>query len=264
MIAKWVLRKLAYKYGVSLTFAPKITVGKAGSGLHIHTKIVKNGLNQMIEAGKLSDVARKTIAGYLALAPSLTAFGNTNPTSYFRLVPHQEAPTNICWGDRNRSVLVRVPLGWSVGHSMIHHANPNEPEEQLDINQKQTVEFRCPDGSADIYLLLSGLCVAARHGLTMENALAYADKRYVDVNIFDNKHKDKCKSLSQLPSSCFESAEYLQQQRHIYEDKGIFPPAMIDDIIRKLKSYKDQGLIASIGKDNEQIMNLVNQYFHCG
>ena len=27
-------------------------------------------------------------------------------------MPHQEAPTAICWGDRNRSVLVRVPLGW--------------------------------------------------------------------------------------------------------------------------------------------------------
>ena len=42
----------------------------------------------------------------MKLASSITAFGNTNPTSYFRLVPHQEAPTNICWGDRNRSVLV--------------------------------------------------------------------------------------------------------------------------------------------------------------
>ncbi|MHC1706882.1 MAG: glutamine synthetase family protein [Bacteroidales bacterium] len=264
IIAKWILRNLAYRHGVTLTFAPKITAGKAGSGLHIHTKIVKDGVNQMVKDAKLSDVAKRTIAGYLALAPSLTAFGNTNPTSYFRLVPHQEAPTNICWGDRNRSVLVRVPLGWSMGHSMIHHANPNEPEEQLDFNQKQTVEFRCPDGSADIYLLLSGLCVAARHGLTMDNALTYAEKRYVDVNIFDNKHKDKCADLSQLPTSCFDSAEFLQQQRHIYEDLGVFPPAMIDDIIRKLKNFNDKGLINRIGNNKEEILQLVNQYFNCG
>ena len=126
VIAKWILRSLAYKYGVTVTFAPKITVGKAGSGLHIHTKLVKGGKNQMVANGKLSDTARKAIAGYLELAPSLTAFGNSNPTSYFRLVPHQEAPTNICWGDRNRSVLVRVPLGWTGGNSMIYHANPLE------------------------------------------------------------------------------------------------------------------------------------------
>ena len=68
-----------------------------------------------IENGQLTEAAKKAIAGILEIAPSLTAFGNTNPTSYFRLVPHQEAPTNICWGDRNRSVLVRVPLGWTQG-----------------------------------------------------------------------------------------------------------------------------------------------------
>ena len=33
MIAKWVIRNLAYEYGLNITFAPKITAGKAGSGL---------------------------------------------------------------------------------------------------------------------------------------------------------------------------------------------------------------------------------------
>lgn len=113
VIAKWVIRNLASQYGYNITFAPKITAGKAGSGLHIHMRIMKDGQNQMLKDGALSETARKAIAGMMKLASSITAFGNTNPTSYFRLVPHQEAPTNICWGDRNRSVLVRVPLGWS-------------------------------------------------------------------------------------------------------------------------------------------------------
>ena len=59
----------------------------------------------------LSVEARKAIAGMMDLAQSITAFGNKNPMSWLRLVPHQEAPTNICWGMSNRSVLVRVPLG---------------------------------------------------------------------------------------------------------------------------------------------------------
>ena len=128
MLAKWVIRNLAAKENLNVTFAPKITVGKAGSGFHIHMRLMKNGENvTQTKDRKLSDDAKKVIAGLMTLAPAITAFGNANPTSYFRLVPHQEAPTNICWGDRNRSVLVRVPLGWTSGKDMCVQTNPNSP-----------------------------------------------------------------------------------------------------------------------------------------
>lgn len=264
VIAKWILRTLAYEYGATITFAPKITVGKAGSGLHIHTKLLKDGKSVMIENGKLSDTAKKAIAGYLDLASSLTAFGNTNPTSYFRLVPHQEAPTNICWGDRNRSVLVRVPLGWCGKNDMIKHANPNEKPSDKDFSDKQTVEFRCPDGSADIHLLLAGLCVAARHGLEMKDALEYAEKTYVDVNIFEEKNKAKLEELSQLPTSCFESAECLKKQKDIYTKYDVFSEGMIDWIVKYLENFNDKNIREEIEKDEEKIMELVNKFFHCG
>ena len=264
LIAKWILRTLAYKYGVSITFAPKITVGKAGSGMHIHTRLMKDDENAMVENGKLSDTARKAIAGYLDLAPSLTAFGNTNPTSYFRLVPHQEAPTNICWGDRNRSVLVRVPLGWSGTNNMIFQSNPIEPVEPKDFTNKQTVEFRCPDGSANVHLLIAGLTVAARHGLEMENALEYAKKTYVDVNIFDEAHKDKTAELSQLPVSCWDSADRLLEQADIYKKYNVFPQSVIDGYVRKLKSYNDQNLREELENNEEKLGEIVELYFHCG
>ncbi len=264
IIAKWILRTLAYKYGVTITFAPKITVGKAGSGMHIHTRLMKDGKNAMVENGKLSDIARKAIAGYLSLAPSLTAFGNTNPASYFRLVPHQEAPTNICWGDRNRSVLVRVPLGWSGKKNMAKMVNPLEADTEQDFSYKQTVEFRCPDGSADVYLLLAGLTVAARHGFEMENALEFAKKTYVDVNIFHDEHKNVVSNLDHLPSSCYESALKLEEQRDIYEKYGVFSKSMIDGTIKMLKDYNDQKLREEIHCNREKIMKLVQNYFHCG
>ncbi len=264
VIAKWILRTLAYDYGATITFAPKITVGKAGSGLHIHTKLFKDGKSVMVENGKLSDTAKKAIAGYLDLASSLTAFGNTNPTSYFRLVPHQEAPTNICWGDRNRSVLVRVPLGWCGKNDMISHANPNEKPSNKDFSDKQTVEFRCPDGSADIHLLLAGLCVAARHGLEMKDALEYAEKTYVNVNIFEEKNKAKLEELSQLPTSCYESAECLEKQKDIYTKFDVFSEGMIDWIVKYLKEFKDKNIREEIENDEEKIMSLVNKFFHCG
>lgn len=264
IIAKWALRTLAHRYGVTVTFAPKITVGKAGSGLHIHTRLMKNGENKMIEKGKISSAAKKAIAGYLNLAQSLTAFGNTNPTSYFRLVPHQEAPTNICWGDRNRSVLVRVPLGWSGQKDMLKNANPLEESNTTDFSSKQTVEFRCPDGSADIYLLLAGLTVAARHGFEMENALDFADKTYIDVNIFEKENQDKANSLAQLPVSCWNSAKALDSQKDIFMKYGVFDQRTIDGVIAKLKAYKDENLRAEIGNDEEKILELVDRFFHCG
>lgn len=263
-IAKWILRTLAYRAGVRISFAPKITTGKAGSGLHIHTRLMKEGRNVLVENSKLSDQGRKAIAGYLDMAPSLTAFGNIIPTSYFRLVPHQEAPTNICWGDRNRSVLVRVPLGWSGKKDMITIANPGEPDPTNDFSQKQTVEYRAADGSADIYLLLAGLTVAARHGLEMPGALAYAERTYVDVNIFKEEFKEKVNSLSKLPTSCWESAEALQNQKEIYLQYGVFSEGMIDWITKYLKNFEDLSLRHDLDNNEEAILKLVQQYFHCG
>ncbi len=51
----------------------------------------------------------------------------------------------------------RYPAG-----DMITHANPNCEVERLDQMNPQTIEFRFPDGSADIYGLLAGLTTAAR------------------------------------------------------------------------------------------------------
>lgn len=265
IIAKWIMRTLAYQYGIDLTFAPKITTGKAGSGLHIHTRLVKEGKNMYTAEGKLTDIAKKAIAGILMAAPSLTAFGNTNPTSYFRLVPHQEAPTNICWGDRNRSVLVRVPLGWAQGaNDMIVDANPWEKPGNIDPGIKQTVEFRCPDGSADLYLLLAGLAVAARHGFEMQDAVQYAEDRYVSVNIFDDAHKDVAARLSHLPASCAESADFLSQQRGIYEAKQVFSPRLIDGLLQRLYAYNDKTLREDLGNDTEKIQKLVETYINAG
>ena len=309
VIAKWVIRNLASQYGYNITFAPKITAGKAGSGLHIHMRIMKDGQNQMLKDGALSETARKAIAGMMKLASSITAFGNTNPTSYFRLVPHQEAPTNICWGDRNRSVLVRVPLGWSAKTDMcmlanptsyfrlVPHqeaptnicwgdrnrsvlvrvplgwsaktdmcmlANPLETPSHYDTTQKQTVEMRSPDGSADLYQLIAGLAVACRYGFEIDDALGIAEKTYVNVNIHKKENEDKLKQLEQLPDSCAASADCLERQRAVFEQYHVFSPAMVDGVISKLRSYEDRTLRAEIQDSPEEMLKLVEKYFHCG
>ncbi len=264
IIAKWIVRMLSYEYGVEVSFAPKITVGKAGSGVHIHMLLEEDGKNIMTDGKDISDMAKKMIAGILDLSKSLTAFGNTIPTSYLRLVPHQEAPTNICWGDRNRSVLVRVPLGWMGVTDMLSDANPEDDSEKIPQNSKQTVEFRAPDGSADLYLLMAGLVVATRHGLKMDNSLTRAENLYVSVNIFRDENKGQLERLDSLPASCFESAVELEKQREYFEKDNIFPEGTIDNIIQNLKAYNDKGLSEKLYGKEDEIAKLVNQFLHCG
>ena len=258
------IRNLGLRHGLDVTFAPKIIVGEAGSGMHIHMRMMKDGANMMVSGGRLSDIARRAIAGMMELAPAITAFGNKNPTSYFRLVPHQEAPTNICWGDCNRSTLVRVPLGWTAGSDMCADANPLE-DSKLNISDgsvKQTVEMRSPDSSADIYQLMAGLCTACLYGLEMpvDKALAIADATYAGLDI----HKGGAEKYKALPSCCAESAGCLEAMRGHFERDGIFPHRMTDGIIRSLRSFNDNGLLAGIVKDDRKVAEIVARYFHCG
>jgi glutamine synthetase len=237
-------------------------------------RMTKDGRSQMLCNGVLSEDARRMLAGMMNLAPSITAFGNKNPTSYFRLVPHQEAPTNVCWGDRNRSVLVRVPLGWAAGVDMSAMANPLKAEEQDKekhdayitqlTSNKQTVEMRSPDGSADLYQLLAGLCVACRHGFEMADALEVAERTYVNVNIHDVQNADRLAQLAQLPDSCVASADCLERQRQVFEEYDVFSPAMIDGIIAQLRTFDDCSLRSDVEGNPDAIQQLVNRYFHCG
>jgi len=264
MIAKWIIRTLGSKKGYDVTFAPKITAGKAGSGLHIHFKIMKDGKNLMTENGCLSDVAKKTIAGILEHADAITAMGNKVPTSYFRLVPHQEAPTSICWGDRNRSVLIRVPLGWTGKIDMCSQANPHEPRSVCESPQKQTAELRSADGSADIYQLIAAMVVAARKGFENPDALKRAEEMYVNVNIHDDSNKEKLAQLKSLPDSCSASADALERDRAVFEDNGVFSPQMIDGIIGRLRKYDDKDLRKKTSGNQDLMMEVVRKYWHCG
>ncbi len=263
MLAKWIIRTLAMKKGYDVTFAPKITEGKAGSGLHIHFKVMKDGKNMMIENGVLSDIAKKAIVGILENADAITAMGNKVPTSYFRLVPHQEAPTSICWGDRNRSVLVRVPLGWTGENDMCSQANPLEAP-SLTNPEKQTAELRSADCSADVYQLIAAMVVAAREGFEMENALERAEELYVSVNIHSDENKAKLAALKGLPDSCMASAKRLTEKRDVFEKYNVFSPEMISGIIKKLESFNDTTLRKDVSGNRRAMLEMVKKYWHCG
>lgn len=258
-LAKWVVREVAQSHGIEVSFSPKIAVGQAGSGMHFHTRLMRDGVNQFSQGSGLTDDARRVIGGYLSHAASLTAFGNTVPTSFLRLVPNQEAPTSICWGDRNRSVLVRVPLGWQdLDDRMFRDANPqDEPVGDLP-DDSQTIELRSPDGSANIHLLLAGITVAARVGLTDPAMLEYANERYVSGDA------SQVSGLDQLPTSCADAAGRLLDQRESYQEHGVFPPGLVEAWARRLKDLGDENLREDIAQERVRLDEMVARYFHVG
>ena len=166
--------------------------------------------------------------------------------------------------DRNRSVLVRVPLGWAGKTDMCKRANPKEKASGYDTHQKQTVEMRSPDASANVYLLMAALCVACRYGFSLKDGVKVANATYVNVNIHKKENAKLLATLATLPDSCAASADLLLEQRAIYEEKGVFSKAMIDGIAAELKAFNDRTLRAKVTKSAKAMAELVKTYFHCG
>jgi glutamine synthetase len=264
VLAKWLARNFSAGYGAEVTFAPKVGIQHAGSGLHVHIDLAKEGRSVLLnEDGSLSETALRANAGMLHLAPALTAFGNTVPTSYLRLMPHHEAPTNICWGMVNRSVLVRVPLGWVGAAGMAAAANPLDPEAaQWQSEPRQTLEYRVGDGSANIHQLLAGLALAVLHGMRDAKALERAEKLRVEGNLF--KDELQMHTMEKLPSSCEESAAELLRLRGCFEQDGVFSPAMIDAVAERLASFDDSEILKRARRDDEMALRLVEEFFHVG
>jgi len=248
-IAKWAIRNICVKYGVYVSFSPKLTLEHAGSGMHIHLCALRKNKNIIADSkGNLTIKAKQMIGGLLKFASSLTAFGNTIPISYLRFISRKESPMQICWGAKNRLALVRIPLWWGFRGDI----------QEID-SCRQTFEYRAPDASANIYLLLAGIAVAVEYGLKNPKE---ATKTAEDLHI-ENVVK-KAKEYKLLPQSCSEAAQNLERDRNYYEADGVFPRRVIDGIISKLESYKDNGLWKTLADKPEEIDEMLWKYLHSG
>lgn len=142
-----VVRIIAQKHGLHATFMPKPIYGIAGSGMHLHISLFKEGQNAFYDPNtpdQLSQTALHFIAGILHHAKALTAITNPTVNSYKRLVPGYEAPVYIAWSYRNRSPLVRIPARRGIGTRM---------------------ELRNPDPSCNPYLALAVILRAGLDGI---------------------------------------------------------------------------------------------------
>ena len=90
MWIKYIIRNTALKYGKTATFMPKPIYGEAGSGMHVHMLLLKDGKPVFSDDNgyaNLSDTAHYFMGGLLKHISSLCALTNPSTNSFKRLIP---------------------------------------------------------------------------------------------------------------------------------------------------------------------------------
>ena len=203
---KYVVRNVAARNGKVATFMPKPLFGDNGSGMHTHISIWKDGkpLFAGNEYAGISQMALWFIGGIIRHAPALAAFSNPTTNSYKRLVPGYEAPVNLAYSSRNRSASIRIPL----------QANANPKSKRL--------EYRCPDPTANPYLLFSGLLMAGLDGVERQ----LDPGQPLDKDIY-GLPPEELADIPKMPGSLAEAIDALESDHDFLLKGNVFTPDLI-------------------------------------
>lgn len=209
---KYIIKNVAKKYGKTVTFMPKPIFQDNGSGMHTHVSFWKNGkpLFPGDHYAGLSPMALHAAGGLLKHAAAVLAFAAPTANSYHRLVPGYEAPVNLALSKRNRSAAIRIPM-----------YSPNPKAKRL--------EFRCPDPSANGYLLFPAIVMAMLDGI--ENEIDPGAP--LDRNIYEMR-PDELAHIPSTPASLDEALRALEEDHAFLTKGGVFT----DDLIRTWIDYK--------------------------
>ena len=219
MIIKYVTKMTAHESGQTVTFMPKPLFGEAGSGMHFHQHLFKAGKNVFYDGqgyGCLSQTALYYIGGLLQHGPALLALTNPSTNSYRRLVPGYEAPVNAFFSLGNRSAAVRIPK------------YATQPE-------TARMEFRPPDASGNVYLMLAAQLLAGLDGIKNQIDPTEAGFGPIDENIFNWSDEQRAK-IKPLPSSLNEALKALEADHEFLTVGGVFSP----ELIKQWIDYKRQ------------------------
>ena len=114
LLYKLTARQVAKMMGCTACFLPKPIMGLNGSGMHVNVSVAQGDVNLFFdEKGKdnMSDFARRFIEGLLMAAPEFCLAACPSVNAYRRLDPNFEAPNDIRCSSRDRSAIVRIPIG---------------------------------------------------------------------------------------------------------------------------------------------------------
>jgi glutamine synthetase len=193
MTYKMVVKRVAHQKGCYATFMPKPIFGINGSGMHTHQSLFKGDRNAFFEKDAplhLSRTARQYVGGLLTHAREFTSVTNQWVNSYKRLVPGFEAPVYICWGQRNRSALVRIP------------------EYKPGKENATRVELRSPDPACNPYLAFSVMLAAGLEGIRKGYDLSDSS----GDNIYHMTEEErKNRGIESLPEDLWEALKLTEK-----------------------------------------------------
>ena len=196
---RFVVRTVALHHDLHATFMPKPRFGMAGSGMHVHLSLFKDGENAFYDpeaSDGLSSLCYQFMGGLMTHCRGFTAITNPLVNSYKRLVPGYEAPVYIAWSKGNRSPLIRIPARRGVG---------------------TRVELRNPDPSCNPYLALAVIFAAGLDGI--DKKLNPGDA--IDQNIYDmGLEERRRRGVASLPGNLDEALIELQNDPLILDVLG--------------------------------------------
>lgn len=207
MLAKYLIKNGAVACGKSASFMPKPLFMEPGSGLHVHQFLARDGKSIFYDPNgplNLSETARYYLGGILRHAPAILAFTSPSTNSFKRLVPGFEAPMRVSYSAGNRTAAVRIP-GYIKDPSVMR------------------MEFRPPDGTANIYLAFAAMLLAGLDGITKK--IDPGEPLDADLTNLEAAQSDK---YPLLPGSLARALEALSEDIDFLREDDIFSSELID------------------------------------
>ncbi len=215
MMIKYIIHNTALKYGKSATFMPKPIYGEAGSGMHVHMLLLKDGQPVFSDDNgysHLSETAHYFMGGLLKHIASLCALTNPSTNSFKRLVPCFEAPVTVGYATSNRSAVIRIP------------AYAKSPD-------KRRFELRNPDATCNPYFCYAAILMAGLDGIKNKIDPHANGWGPYDCNLYHLPEEEKAK-LQGLPTSLDAALDALEADHDYLTTGGVFPEALLQNFIK--------------------------------
>ena len=215
MQIKYIIHNTALKYGKTATFMPKPIYGEAGSGMHVHMLLFKDGQPVFSDDNgyaHLSETAHYFMGGLLKHIASLCALTNPSTNSFKRLVPGFEAPVTVGYATSNRSAVIRIP------------AYAKSPE-------KRRFELRNPDATCNPYFCYAAILMAGLDGIKNKIDPHAQGWGPYDFNLYHLSDEEKAK-LKGLPTSLEQALDALEADHEYLTAGGVFPEELLFNLIK--------------------------------
>jgi len=227
--AKLIVKIETNRKNLISTFMPKPFPLVAGSGLHIHQYLEKDGKNVFADADAgISDVLRYYIGGIQKHAESISAILNPITNSYKRLIPNHEAPVYISWGIGNRTALIRVP----------------------GYEKTARIEYRAGDATMNIYLGTAILLAAGLDGI--KNKIEPNTPVAENIDNLSNE-KRQALGIKKLPKNLSQALESFEKSKFIIKVLG---KQLVDIFVAiKTNEIEEYQVAKNDGKEAEWELN---------